>query len=125
MPAEWQARQLLLAASAPGPRNMRSPLGKSTFTDLRTSLSAACPPSGARAAVAMRALISVRGTMFGSHHDHRRLLDDVAHEPRRIPIRRVGLGLAAAVRAPSHQHPGSLCRRRKLDLPLPEAVLAF
>jgi hypothetical protein len=36
MPAEWQARQLLLAASAPGPSgNMRSPVGRSkTLTDL-------------------------------------------------------------------------------------------
>ena len=48
MPAEWQARQLLLSASAPGPWNIRSPNGRSTLTDFRTNLSWAWA-AGARA----------------------------------------------------------------------------
>ena len=63
--------------------------------------------------------------MFASHHHDSRSLDDVAHEPRRVPVRRVGLSLAATAGAACHKHPRSPRRQRKSDLPLPKAVLAF
>src|SRR5438445_12133519 len=105
MPAEWQARQLPLAASEPGPAgNMRSPKGRVTFTDFSCNLSSACVRSGATTATAMRAISGAWRNMFSSsRYDDGRLLDDVAHEPARIPIGGVGLGLAAAAGASDHQ----------------------
>jgi Integrase core domain len=57
------------------------------------------------------------------HHDNR-LLDDVAHEPARISIGGIGLGIAAAAGASDHQRmrsPGrggkAICHCRKLYLP--------
>src|SRR3984957_9888737 len=66
MPAEWQARQLLLTTSAPGPLKLRSPLGMSTWTDRSVTPSTltedgAC--SGCAAAAAGRAPPRPRGRM--------------------------------------------------------------
>src|SRR5689334_14601817 len=106
MPAEWQARQLPLAASAPGPSgNMRSPKGRSTFTDFSANLSAAWAPTDASVMAVMRAIgNSVRTRFSSSGRDDRRRLDDVAHEPAWVPVGRVGLRLAAAAGTSGHQH---------------------
>src|SRR6266550_3292646 len=126
MPAEWQARQLLLSASEPGPWNIRSPNGRSTFNDFRTNLSWAWAASAMGAATMIRPIDSAWRNMFSPlRYDNRRLLDDVAHEPAWIPIGRVGLRLAAAVGAADHQHGRSPLRRGKAELPLAEAVLPF
>src|SRR5260370_30450843 len=51
MPAEWQARQLLLMASAAAPPgNTRSPTGRSTVTDLNTGAACARAATGESAA---------------------------------------------------------------------------
>src|SRR3954468_24017500 len=95
MPAEWHARQLLLAASAPGPENMRSLLGSSTLTDFRDSLSCACAQSGAMAAPAMRTIGSRVRIIHSSSGDYDGgLLDDVAHEAAQVPVGCSGLQLA-------------------------------
>src|SRR5215831_853967 len=105
MPAEWQARQLLLTASEPGPWNMRSPKGRSTFTDFSVNLSSAWAPSGASAATVMRTIGSARRNTFFSFRTLRgRLLDDVTHESTWIPIGRGGLRLASCAGASCHQH---------------------
>src|SRR3954470_11763557 len=70
MPAEWQARQLLLARSAPGPENMRSLLGSSTLTDFSDNLLSACAQSGAKAAPAMRTIGSSFRTIQSSSGDY-------------------------------------------------------
>src|ERR1700730_1210975 len=65
-------------------------------------------------------------TSFFSSADHDgRLLDDVAHEPARVPVGCIGLRLAAAARAADHHPLRSFGRWSKADLPLAEAVLAF
>src|SRR6266478_1042663 len=105
MPAEWQARQLLLATCELGPSgNMRSPLGSSTLTDFSINLSSACAHNGANATPAMRAIGSSLRVMFSSSGDHDLgLLDDIPHKAARIPIGRVGLRLAFGAGAPDHQ----------------------
>src|SRR6516225_2385387 len=57
MPAEWQARQLLLIASDPGPGNILPGSGRSTVTDFRVSVGAAPPANG----TSMPAARSARG----------------------------------------------------------------
>src|SRR5260370_42195783 len=101
MSEEWQAKQLLLATSEPGPAgSMRSPSGRSMVTDLSTNLSSACASNGASTPTAMRATGSAWRNIFPSSGYHNgRLLDDVAHEAAWIPIGRAGLRLAAAARA--------------------------
>src|SRR5216683_1522248 len=91
MSAEWQARQLLLIASAPGPfGNMSSPGGRSTLTDFSDNWLWARAQTGAKATPTTRAIGSRVRTMLSSSGDHDgRPLDDVAHEPTRIPIGRV------------------------------------
>src|SRR5882724_3890044 len=124
MPAEWQARQLLLAASAPGPSNMRSPVGRSTLTDFSVSFSFACAQSGR--AITARTAICARARMPSSLRRHDgRLLDDVAHESGGIPVRRLRLGLAARAGAARHEDVFSRSRQGKRELPLAEAVFTF
>src|SRR5271166_920219 len=125
MPAEWQARQLSLATSAPGPSgNMRSPAGRSTLTDFNVNWCAACVPNDARARA--KVIGSILRTMFSFSRDHDGgLLDDVAHEAGRVPVGRVGLRLAAAAGASDHQQLISRGLQAEADLPLAEAVFAF
>src|SRR6266481_359633 len=127
MSAEWQARQLLLIASAPGPfGNISSPGGRSTLTDFGDNWLWARAQTGAKATPATRAIGSRVRTMLSSSGDHDgRPLDDVAHEPTRIPIGRVGLRRTTAAGAADHQHLTSLGRRVEAELPLSETVLAF
>src|SRR5882757_9775107 len=127
MSAEWQARQLLLIASAPGAfGNMSSPGGRSTLTDFSDNWLSARAQTGARATPTTRAIGSRARAILSSSGDHDgRPLDDVAHEPTRIPIGRVGLRRATAVGAAGHQHLISLGRRGEVELPLSETVLAF
>src|SRR5215471_4919519 len=125
MPAEWQARQLSLPTSAPGPSgNMRSPAGRSTLTDFSVNLSAAGVASATRATARM--IGSILRTIFSFSRDHNGgLLDDVAHEPCRVPVWRVRLRFAAAIGASDHQPVISRVRQAEADLPLPEAVFTF
>src|SRR6516165_4596267 len=125
MPAEWQARQLSLATSAPGPSgNMRSPSGRSTLTDFIVNLSAACVPNDARATASV--IGSILRTIFSFSGNHNGgLLDDVAHEAGRVPVGSVRLRLAAAAGASDHQQVISCGRQDEADLPLTEAVLTF
>src|SRR6266404_331798 len=127
MSAEWQARQLLFIASAPGPfGNMSSPGGRSTLTDFSDSWLSACAPTSARATPRTRAIGSKMRPILSSSGDHDvGPLDDVAHEPARVPIGRVGLRLATAAGAADHQRLISLGRRGEVELPLSETVLAF
>src|SRR5260221_13862900 len=117
MSAEWQARQLLLIASAPGPSgNMSSPGGRSTLTDFSDNWLAACAQNGARATPTMRAIGSrARPILFSSGDHNGGPLDDVAHEPTRVPIGRVGLCLPAAACAADHQHLISPGRRGEAE----------
>src|SRR5215471_1075173 len=125
MPAEWQARQLSLTTSAPGPSgNMRSPAGRSTLTDFSVNLSAAGVASATRATA--RVIGSILRTIFSFSRDHDGgLFDDVAHEPCRVPVGRVRLRFAAAIGASDHQPVISRVRQAEADLPLPEAVFTF
>src|SRR5216683_6782887 len=127
MSAEWQARQLLLIASAPGPfGNMSPPGGRSTLTDFSDSWLSARAQTGAKATPTTRAIGSRACPMLSSSGNHDGgPLDDVAHEPARIPVGRLGLRLAAAAGAADHQHLISLGRRGEAVLPLSETVLAF
>src|ERR1700749_3879164 len=127
MSAEWQGRQLLLIASAPGPLgNMPSPDGRSKLTDFSDSWLSACAQNGAKAMPTTRATGSRAPTMLSSSGDHDGgPLDDVAHEPTRIPIGRVGLHGATATGAADHQHLISPGRRCEAELPLAETVFAF
>src|SRR6267378_4353337 len=103
MSAEWQARQLPLIASAPGPfGNMSSPGGRSMLTDFSDNWLSACAQNGAQA-TPTRVIGSSARPILSSSSDHDGgPLDDVAHEPTRIPIGRVGLRRAAAAGARSH-----------------------
>src|SRR5712664_116092 len=128
MSAEWQARQLLLIASAPGPFGNRStPGGRSTLTDFSENWLSARAQTGARATPTTRAIGSIGRNMLPSSREYDGCpLDDVAHEPARIPVGRVGLRLAAAAAgAADHQHLTSLGRRGEAVLPLSETVLTF
>src|SRR3954454_18135766 len=127
MSAEWQARQLLLIASAPGPvGNISSPGGRSTLTDFGENWFWDCPPNGARAMPTAKVTISdVRAILSSLGHHDDGPLDDVAHEPARIPVRRVVLHLAAAAGAADHQHLLSPGRQGEAALPLAETVLAL
>src|SRR6267154_923063 len=127
MSAEWQARQLLLIASAPGPfGNMSTPGGRSMLTDFNDNWLSARAQTGAKATPTTRAIGSIVRNMLPSSREYDGcLLDDVAHEPARIPVGRVGLRLAVAAGAADHQHLTSLGRRGEAVLPLSETVLAF
>src|ERR1700730_9796518 len=94
MSAEWQARQLLLIASAPRPvGNMSSPGGRSTLTDFSDNWLWARAQTGAKATPTTRAIGSRVRTTLSSSGDHDgRPLDNVLAEPPRIPIWPVGLG---------------------------------
>src|SRR5690348_14382933 len=125
MSAEWQARQLLFIASAPGPSgNIPSPGGRSTLTDCNESWLPACVQNGARAKATAKAIVGKTRVIVSSSGDHNLgPLDDIPHEPARITIWRVGLHLAAAASAADHQHQIALPRRGKTVLPLAETVL--
>src|SRR5580704_11983295 len=127
MPAEWQARQLLLAVSEPGALgNVRSLSGRSTLSDCSTNLPSACPRNGVKAKQANRTISGRLRTMYSSSGDgDTDLLDDVAHESAWIPVRRVGLRLAGRIGAAHHQGTVSALGRVEADLPFAEAVLAF
>src|ERR1700737_3012907 len=121
MSAEWQARQLLLIASAPGPfGNIPSPGGRSTLTNFSDNwLPAACAQNGAKAMPTTRATGSRARPILSSSGDHDGgLLDDVAHEAARVPIRCVGLRLARTAGAADHQHLISIGRQGEAELPL-------
>src|ERR1700737_1300701 len=101
MSAEWQARQFFLIASPPRPvGNMSSPGGRSTLTDFSDNWLSARAQTGAKATPTTRAIGSRVRAMLSSSGDHAGgPLDDVGHEPARIPIGRVGLRLAGAARS--------------------------
>src|ERR1700704_4870399 len=127
MSAEWQGGEMFFIAAPPGAfGNMSSPGGRSTLTDFSDNWLSARAQTGARATPTTRAIGSRARAMLSSSGDHNGgPLDDVAHEPTRIPIGRVGLRLAAAAGAADHQHLISLGRRGEAVLPLSETVLAF
>src|SRR5260370_16282185 len=120
MSAEWQAREVwLIAAGAGAFGNMSWPGGRSTLTDFSDNWLWARAQTGAKATLTTRAIGSRVRTMLSSSGDHDgRPLDDVAHEPTRIPIGRVGLRRATAAGAADHQHFTSLGRRVEAELPL-------
>src|SRR5689334_612427 len=104
---------------------MRSPKGRSTFTDFSESFCSPYAASGPSTDNAISAMSnSLRHIFFPSGRENRRLLDDIAHETARIPIRRVRLRLAAATRASHHQDLRS-GRGRERALPLTETICAF
>src|SRR6266481_2752895 len=126
MSAEWQARQLLFTASAPGPfGNMSSPGGRSTLTDFSDNWVSARAQNGARTTPTRASSSKTRPILSSSGDYDGGPLDDVAHEPARVPIGRVGLRLATAAGAADHQHLISLGRRGEAVLPLSETVLAL
>src|ERR1700722_344446 len=127
MSAEWQAKQLLFIASAPGPFGyIASPGGRSTLTDSSENRLWACAQGGARATLTAKVIVSGTRAILSSSGDHDLgPLDDVAHEPARIPVWRVGLHLAAAAGAADHQHLVPLGRRGEASLPLVKTVLAL
>src|ERR1700730_13299739 len=130
MPAEWQARQLSLMASDPGPDGkVLSLSGRSTVIDFSSTSVAARPANGKTTVAAIRTMPVITGfrnmISSSSDRDHIHRLDYVAHEPTRIPIGRVGLRLAAGAGASDHQYVLSRDRHADADLPLAEAVLAL
>src|SRR4030081_691121 len=127
MSVEWQARQFALAVSELGPLgNMLSPAGRSTLVDLNANSLAARAQGCEKAMAAMRVTGSMLRTITSSSSGHnRRLFDDIAHEPARVPIRRTGLRLASHVGAADHQNVVALARQREADLPAPEAICSF
>src|SRR5262245_30714055 len=128
MPTEWQARQLLLTTSAPGPSNMRSPNGRSTLTDLKLVMPSAATAADA-VSVAASANREIRQSDFMpmagfSRCDEVHGFNDIAHEACRIPGRLHRLCQPVAIRAPNHQ--GLLARARCYrGLPALEAVFAL
>src|ERR1700730_9199026 len=128
MSAEWQARQLLAIASAPGPfGNVSSPAGRSTLTYFSDNLPSAWTLQGKRAmpaaSVIGRKVRIIMPSSSGSRDGG--LLYDVAHEPGWVPIGCVGLHLAAAAGAADHQRVLSRGRQTEADLPLAEAVFTL
>src|SRR6266403_5286960 len=106
MSAEWQARQLLLMASAAAPPgNTRSPAGRSTVTDLNTGAAWARADRGESATTIDRPSASILFSISppSSGHGNGGCFNDVAHEARRVPVCRVRLRDAVAVGAANHE----------------------
>src|ERR1700679_1066713 len=123
MSEEWQPRQLLLIASAPGPGKGSRPSGRLTLTGFGGTgalITDDAAITGSRRNNAHAAFIS-----SSSHHRHRCGFNDVAHEAGRVPVGRVGLSHAVAVGAADHQRAVAACWSREMRLPAPEAVLAL
>src|SRR3979490_2063455 len=127
MVADGSAKEMLLVGAAPGPfGNISSPAVRPPLTDFSDNWLSARAQTGAKATPTTRAIGSSARPMLSSSGDHDGgPLDDVAHEPARLPVRRPGLRPPAAAGAADHQHLISLGRRREAVLPLSETVLAF
>src|ERR1700680_965799 len=126
--AEWQARQLLLIASDPGPAgNMASLVGTSTFGDFKVVIGAAWPGCGARTRPRTASIGRTSRSMagFSSGRDHMGGFNGVEQVACRIPDPEIGLRLVPGVGATNHQVARAARRQRELRLPLPEAVFAL
>src|SRR6202140_2698017 len=126
--AEWQARQLLLIASDPGPAGKNpSPGGTSSFSDFNVVMVSAWSGCGnrarARTAATGRTARSIPGSSSG--RDHMGRFNGVVHVAGRIPDLELGLRLVLGVGAANHQGARAARRQRKLRLPLPKAVCSL
>src|SRR5215472_8241213 len=112
MAAEWQARQLLLIASDPGPGNIFPLSGRSTVTDFNAIGGCVRADVGTSTAPISSASGSILRDIgpSSSGRDNRGRFYDVAHEPGRIPIGLGGLRHAIAVGAANHERMVALCR---------------
>src|SRR5258707_14599514 len=123
--AEWQAMQLLLIASDPGPAgNIASLVGTSSLSDFNVVIAAARPGCGnrtrARAATIGRTARGISGSSSGRDHTGR--FNGIEQVSGRIPDRKIGLHLVPGVGATNHQGARAARGQGKLRLPLPEAV---
>src|SRR5258708_17668443 len=123
--AEWQARQLLLIASDPGPAgNIVSLVGKSSFSDFNAVIVAAWPGGGnrtrPRTATICRTARSIPGCSSG--RDHMGRFNGIEQVSGRIPDPEIGLRLVPDVGATNHQGARAARRQREVRLPLPKAV---
>src|SRR3979411_987642 len=123
--AEWQARQLLLIASDPGPAgNIVSLVGTSSFSDFNVVIVAAWPGCGKktrpRTATIGRRARSIPDSSSGRDHVGR--FNGIEQIAGRIPDLEIGLRLVLGVGATNHQGTRAARRQRKLRLPLPKAV---
>src|SRR5260370_1590556 len=127
MSAEWHARQLLLIASAPWPVNIRSLWGRSTLTDLSWRGAAADPANGATTARVMSASDSIFWRMVDSPlaRNDGSCFDDVAHEPRRVPVGLIGLRNIVGVGTADHERIVAVRRQREPGFPPPKTLLAL
>src|SRR6266404_5131232 len=126
--AEWQAMQLLLIASDPGPAgNIASLVGTSNFSDFNVVIVAAWPGCGnrtrPRAPTIGRTARSIPG--FSSGRDHMGRFNGIEQVAGRIPDLEIGLRLVLGVGATNHQGARAARRQRKLRLPLPETVCSL
>src|SRR5258707_3901561 len=123
--AEWQARQLLLIASDPGPAgNIVSLVGTSSFSEFKVVIVAAWSRCGnrtrLRTATAGRTVRSIPDSSSG--RDHMDRFNGIEQVSGRIPDLEIGLRLVLGVGATNHQGARAARRQRKLRLPLPKAV---
>src|SRR3979490_2193036 len=122
--AEWQARELLLIASDPGPGNIASLAGTSTFGDFNVVIVAAWPGcdkrTRPRTATIGRTSRGIAGSSSG--RDHMGRFNGVVHIAGRIPDPEIGLRLVPGVGATNHQRVRAARRQRELRLPLSKAV---
>src|SRR4030081_3244289 len=123
--AEWQARQLLLVASDPGPAgNIVSLVGTSSFSDFNAVIVAASPGCGnttrARTATIGRTARSIPDSSSG--RDHMGRFNGIVHVAGRIPDLEIGLRLVPGIGATNHQCARAARRQHELRLPLPKAV---
>src|ERR1700716_4438945 len=123
--AEWQARQLLLIASDPGPAgNIVSLVGTSSFSDFNAVIVAASPGcdnrTRPRTATIGRTARSIPGSSSG--RDHMGRFNGIVHVAGRIPDLEIGLRLVLGVGVTDHQGARAARRQRELRLPLPKAV---
>src|SRR5580704_13952760 len=96
------------------------------LTDFSENVSAARALGGVTAMAATTAIGSMARIIISPSCDRNgSLLYDVAHEPARIPIGRVGLRFVIAVCASDHEHMVSPIRHSESDLPLAKPVLAL
>src|SRR6266404_7834144 len=127
MLAEWQARQLLLMGSEPEPVNISESSGRFTFTDFSVIDETARPGRGSRTAIIRSASGKIMRAMgrSPSRSDNGGFFDDVAHEPRGVPVAPVGLRHPIAVGAAHQQFVTALGGQGEPGFPLPETVFAF
>src|ERR1700693_2051892 len=127
MPAEWQARQLLLTASAPGPGgNVLSPSGKSTVVDLSSNAETARPAGDARIAANEIPTTNILRTiaLASGNYVHIDGLDDIAHESRGIPVGYIRLSLSIGVGAADQHSVWTGRRQTDLDRTRADTALA-